>query len=181
LRIGFASGPAPLLDVMNLHTAVANLQPCSLSQSIVLAIIRSWGIDGLIAHTEQVSKFYRQRKEVFEAAMHKYMKDDDGTMMAEWTSPVSGMFLWFKIHIPSDSLGRVYAVSNDIDEGDSKSLIEAKAFAAGVLALPGTAFFANGRRTPYVRASFSVLNDEDTDEAVRRLSVVIKEARHVAH
>ena len=62
---------------------------------MVLAIVRRWGTNGLIAHTEEVSTFYRKRKEVFEAAMYKHMKDDDGTMMAEWTSPVSGMFLWY--------------------------------------------------------------------------------------
>jgi tryptophan aminotransferase len=43
--------------------------------------------------------------------------------------------------------------------------------------VPGTAFFASGRTSAYVRASFSVLGDEETDEAVRRLGVVIREAR----
>ncbi|KAF8340328.1 pyridoxal phosphate-dependent transferase [Cantharellus anzutake] len=175
LRIGFASGPAPLLGVMNSHTASANLQPSSLSQSVTLAILRHWGSDGFIAHTEQVSKFYRQRKEVFEAAMYKHMVDDDGTMMAEWTSPVSGMFLWFKLLISPNLFGEITTIVDD--EGDSKTLIETNAFEAGVLALPGTVFFAIGRKTAYVRVSFSVLNDADTWEAVRRLSVVVREAR----
>ena len=56
-------------------------------------------------------------------------------------------------------------------------LIRTKAFNNGVLALPGTSFFANGGRSAYVRASFSVLNDEDTDEALRRLAEVVREAR----
>jgi tryptophan aminotransferase len=62
-------------------------------------------------------------------------------------------------------------------EGDSAELIRTKAFNNGVLALPGTSFIANGGRSAYVRASFSVLNDEDTDEALRRLAEVVREAR----
>lgn len=62
-------------------------------------------------------------------------------------------------------------------EGDSYDLIATKAFKRGVLALPGASFFANGRRSAYVRAAFSVLNDEDTDQAMKRLSEVVREAR----
>lgn len=45
------------------------------------------------------------------------------------------------------------------------------------MALPGTSCFANGRRSAYIRASFVVLNDEDTDEALRRLAEVVRETR----
>jgi tryptophan aminotransferase len=46
-----------------------------------------------------------------------------------------------------------------------------------VLALPGTVFLPNGRKTAYVRASFSLLSETDVDEAVRRLKEVILEVR----
>ena len=39
----------------------------------------------------------------------------------------------------------------------------------GVLALPGTIFLPDGRKTAYVRASFSLLGEADVDEAVGRL------------
>jgi tryptophan aminotransferase len=55
--------------------------------------------------------------------------------------------------------------------------MKTKALENGVLALPGTVFFANGRRSAYVRASFSMLDDEKTDEALRRLGEVVREAR----
>ena len=42
-----------------------------------------------------------------------------------------------------------------------------------MLALPGTAFFPNGDRTAYVRASFSLLGEEQVNEALRRLRVVL--------
>lgn len=62
-------------------------------------------------------------------------------------------------------------------EGDSATIIRTHALEKGVLALPGTAFLPNGRKTAYVRASFSVLGDADIDEALRRLGSVVAEAK----
>jgi tryptophan aminotransferase len=66
---------------------------------------------------------------------------------------------------------------NPDEEGDSKELIETKAYEGGVLALPGTVFLPNGRKTAYVRASFSLLPEEQVNEALRRLRVVILKER----
>ena len=62
-------------------------------------------------------------------------------------------------------------------EGDSASIIREKAVERGVLALPGTVFLPNGRKTAYVRASFSLLTPEEVDEAIKRLRDVIVDAR----
>ena len=50
-----------------------------------------------------------------------------------------------------------------------------KAIEQGVLGLPGTVFFPNGRTTAFVRAAFSLLPEGDVDEALRRLAIVVKE------
>lgn len=62
-------------------------------------------------------------------------------------------------------------------DGDSKELIETRAFANGVLALPGTVFLPNGRPTPYVRASFSLTSEPDVHEALKRLRKAILDTR----
>ena len=62
-------------------------------------------------------------------------------------------------------------------EGDSEEIIRTKALENGVLALPGTIFLPSGRKTTYVRASFSLLPEDQVDEALRRLREVILEAR----
>lgn len=59
------------------------------------------------------------------------------------------------------------------EEGDSESLIRTKAFENGVLALPGTVFLPNGAKTAYVRASFSLLEEGEVREALRRLREVL--------
>ncbi|KAI0034758.1 pyridoxal phosphate-dependent transferase [Vararia minispora EC-137] len=160
IRVGFATGPIPLLNAMDLHTASANLQAASFSQAIVVTLLKSWGYEGLKKHTENVSAFYRAKRDVFQAAFEKHL-----TGLAEVTPPEAGMFYWFKILLPEG------------DSGDSVELIREKAFQGGVLALPGTVFFPSGAKTPYVRASFSLLDEADVDEALRRLRVVILEAR----
>ena len=62
-------------------------------------------------------------------------------------------------------------------EGDSEAIIRTKALENGVLALPGTIFLPSGRKSTYVRASFSLLPEDQVDEALRRLREVILEAR----
>lgn len=177
MRIGFATGPAPLLDAMDLHvslypslphcitsptflqTGTANLQVSTLTQVITLAILDAWGYDGFWRHTEAVSAFYRERRDVFEAAMRRHL---DG--LVDWVAPESGMFFWFRLKLSGDAQ-------------DSEEIIRNKAFKNGVLALPGTSFMPDGKRTAYVRASFSLLEPDTVDEALKRLREVLVEAR----
>ena len=63
------------------------------------------------------------------------------------------------------------------EEGDSETIIKTKALEHGVLALPGVVFLPNGRKTAYVRASFSTAEPEEIDEAMRRLRDVVIEVR----
>lgn len=158
IRIGFVTGPTPLLDAIDRHTAIANLQSSSFSQAIILTLLRSWGREGFLAHVENVAAFYRAKRDVFEAAMRRHLHD-----IAEWNTPEAGMFFWFRLLLGKD--------------GDSEIVIRTKAFEGGVLALPGTVFFANGAHTAYVRASFSLLEEEQVNEALRRLRVVILKER----
>ena len=68
---------------------------------------------------------------------------------------------------------------NSIEDGDSEAVIKTKAFEKGVLALPGTVFSPNGLKTAYVRASFSLTDEEDVDKAIQRLRDAILDARNV--
>ncbi|KAF8072229.1 PLP-dependent transferase [Lyophyllum atratum] len=162
IRIGFASGPKPLLQAIDRHTSSSNLQTPSLTQAIVFKLLDSWGYEGFIKHTEKVSAFYRARRDVFERAIQMHLSG-----LAEWRSPQAGMFFWFKL-----------LLSNDMQaEGDSESVIRNKAVERGVLALPGTIFLPNGQKTGYVRASFSLNSEGETFEALKRLRQVILDTR----
>lgn len=157
IRVGFASGPESILQAMDQHSTVTNLQPSSLGQALALKVVKAWGYEGFASHTANVAAFYRAKRDVFEAAMQRHLAG-----LAEWATPEAGMFFWFKL------LG---------GDEDSASLIRTKALEHGVLALPGTVFYPNGRTTAFVRASFSTLSPEQVDEALRRLREVILDER----
>ncbi|KAF8895972.1 PLP-dependent transferase [Infundibulicybe gibba] len=162
IRIGFASGPEVLLQAIDRHTSISNLQTSSLTQVITFSLLDSWGYDGFKVHTGRVAAFYREKRDVFERAMTEHLSG-----LAEWSRPEAGMFFWFKLLL-SDKLDA---------EGDSEDIIRNKAFEKGVLALPGTVFLPNGRKTAYVRAAFSLTGAEDTEEAIKRIRDAILDAR----
>ncbi|EJD49564.1 TdiD protein [Auricularia subglabra TFB-10046 SS5] len=157
LRLAFVTGPTPIVRAMDLHTSSANLQANSATQVIAHALLSKWGIKGLQAHTTGVAAFYRGKRDIFQRAMEHHL-----TGLARWSVPLAGMFFWFELILPSG--------------GDSKELIETKAFKGGVLALPGTVFYANGRKTAFVRASYSLLDEGQVNEALKRLATVIRDA-----
>ncbi|KAF9787377.1 hypothetical protein BJ322DRAFT_1107435 [Thelephora terrestris] len=82
------------MNAVDLHTVTANLQVSTLTQEIASTLLRSWGYDGFIAHTERVSAPYRQKRDAFERALRTRL---DG--LAEWDTPEAGMFVWFKLLI----------------------------------------------------------------------------------
>ncbi|KAG8694061.1 hypothetical protein FRC09_010083 [Ceratobasidium sp. 395] len=162
-RPRFVSGPSYVLDKIDLHTAAANLQTSSFTQVITHALLAEWGLAKFDAHISYVSAFYKQKRDVFEAAMKRRLGG-----LAEWDTPQAGMFFWrvkFKLKLPPVSEG---------EEGDSERLIREKAVEHGILALPGTAFYPNGKKSAFVRAAFSLITPEDVDEGLRRLAEVVK-------
>ncbi|KAI0663886.1 PLP-dependent transferase [Cubamyces menziesii] len=159
MRIGFLSAPQPILDAVVLHTITSNLQPPTITMVLSLRLLKEWGYDKLRAHVDRVAQFYHAKRDVFERLMHKYL---DG--LAKWNTPEAGMFFWFKL--------------NNLT--DSEALIRTKALENGVLALPGTVCHPDARKTAYVRAAFSLLAEEQADEALRRLRDVIVAAQKEA-
>ena len=65
------------------------MQAATLTQVIALTVVEKWGYEGFLRHTDEVSAFYRARRDVFEAAMHRQLGG-----LAEWSTPVAGMFFW---------------------------------------------------------------------------------------
>jgi tryptophan aminotransferase len=104
-----------------------------------------------------VSRFYREKRDVFVGAMERHLKG-----LAEWTPPEAGMFVWFKLFVKGD---------------DSEALVRGQALEKGVLALPGTVFLPDGRKTAYVRASFSLLEEDQVEEACHRLAETVRDTR----
>lgn len=156
------------------------MQVPTLTQVITHAILESWGYDKFREHTEVVSMAYRKRRDIFDAAMHSTLGG-----LVEWTPPESGLFFWYarlgaarQLHHANNSasLTRFKLLLKGGNE-DSEELIREKAFKKGVLAMPGAPFMPDGGPTQYVRASFSLLEPDEIQEALRRLRDVLLEER----
>ncbi len=153
LRIGWITGPKPLLDRINIHTMVTNLQPSGIPQVMAYQLLENWGHDGFFKHVDEVAAFYRQKRDEFVECLNRRMVG-----YAEWVVPNAGMFVWLRL------LGGIT---------DSNELIMTRALKENVLAIPGVAFMPHGEKTPYVRVSYSNVSKENMDEALRRLAVVV--------
>ncbi|GAN07706.1 kynurenine/alpha-aminoadipate aminotransferase, mitochondrial-like isoform X2 [Mucor ambiguus] len=157
LRIGWITGPKPLLERINMHTMVTNLQPSGLPQVMAYQLLDHWGHSGFFKHVDQVADFYCQKRDEFVECLNNRMKG-----RAEWVVPNAGMFVWLRL------LGGIE---------DSYDLVMKKALKENVLAIPGVAFMPHETKTEYIRVSYSNVSKENMDEALRRLAnVVDKEA-----
>ncbi|KAL3046247.1 hypothetical protein OYC64_004287 [Pagothenia borchgrevinki] len=157
LRIGFVTGPKPLVDRVVLHIQASTMHTSTFTQLMVSQLLHSWGQDGFLQHIEGVIEFYRKQRNAMISSADKWLKD-----VAEWHAPSAGMFLWIKLK----------------GIADTQQLIMEKALEKEVLLVPGGVFMINSSDPcPYVRAAFSLSTPEQIDEAFRRLSSLIKEAK----
>lgn len=156
LRIGFVTGPKPLVDRVVLHIQASTMHTSSFTQLMVSQLLHSWGQEGFLQHIDGVIEFYRKQRDAMISSAEKWLKD-----VAEWHIPSAGMFLWIKL--------------KGID--DTQQLIMEKALEKEVLLVPGGVFMIDSSQPcAYVRAAFSLSTPEQIDEAFRRLSSLIKDA-----
>ncbi|XP_006902196.1 PREDICTED: kynurenine/alpha-aminoadipate aminotransferase, mitochondrial [Elephantulus edwardii] len=156
LRIGFLTGPKPLIERIVLHTQASTLHTSTFTQLMVSELLHQWGEEGFLAHVERVTDFYRNQRDALLACADKWLRG-----LAEWHVPNGGMFLWVKMK----------------DIADSKQVIEEKALKNQVLIVPGYAFFIDKKApSPYFRVSFSIASPEQMDVACQRLAQLIKES-----
>ena len=158
LRLGWVSGPTPLVERMRLHQQSTTMQASTLSMTLAARLLTEWGLDGYRQHIEKVQAFYRSRRDVMAAAAAKHLSG-----LALWKPPVAGMFFWFDL-APSGVV-------------DSSPLILEKCRDKKVLLAPGQAFSVATDGTPsrFARASFSVAEPEAIEEAFSRLAQVLEE------
>uniref|UniRef100_A0A7M4EWJ4 Kynurenine/alpha-aminoadipate aminotransferase, mitochondrial n=1 Tax=Crocodylus porosus TaxID=8502 RepID=A0A7M4EWJ4_CROPO len=148
LRLGFLTGPKPLIDRIVLHMQVSTIHTSTFTQASDLDLLQT---NGLIL----VVEFYRAQRNTMLAAADKWLKD-----LADWYVPTAGMFLWIKIKGISDT----------------HQLVMEKALEKGICLVPGRGFHRDSSEpSPYVRASFSFASPIQIDQAFQKLAELIRE------
>ncbi|XP_070804505.1 kynurenine/alpha-aminoadipate aminotransferase, mitochondrial [Pituophis catenifer annectens] len=156
LRIGFLTGPKPLIDRVILHIQVSTMHTSTFTQLMIAQLLQQWGLKGFLDHVDSVVDFYKQQRDVMLNAADKWLKG-----LADWHIPAAGMFLWIKIKgVP-----------------DTQELIMKKALEKQVLLVPGCSFNINSSDpSSHVRASFSLSSPSQIDQGFQRLADLIKES-----
>ncbi|XP_073197734.1 kynurenine/alpha-aminoadipate aminotransferase, mitochondrial-like isoform X8 [Lepidochelys kempii] len=81
LRLGFLTGPKPLIDRVILHMQTSTMHTSTFSQILISELLHKWGQKGLLEHADRVMEFYRTQRDAMLAAADKWLKGVFGS----WT------------------------------------------------------------------------------------------------
>uniref|UniRef100_A0A673BZ02 Kynurenine/alpha-aminoadipate aminotransferase, mitochondrial n=1 Tax=Sphaeramia orbicularis TaxID=375764 RepID=A0A673BZ02_9TELE len=146
LRIGFVTGPKPLVDRVVLHIQASTMHTSSFTQ--VIPKLNTHGS----CHLKIRSFFFFFNWSVFSCVC---------VDVAEWHAPSAGMFLWIKLKGIADTQQLI------MEKALEKEVL---------LVPGGVFMINSSEPCAYVRAAFSLSTPEQMDEAFRRLSSLIKDA-----
>jgi kynurenine/2-aminoadipate aminotransferase len=158
LRLGWMSGPKPIVERINMHMQANELHASSLSQAIVAAMLEQWGDAGFRRHIGRIQAFYRQRRDTLYHLIEKHL-----TGLVDYSKPAAGMFAWMRLR--------------GIE--DSNALIVSEAREKKVLLVPGQAFSPDNKtKSNAVRATYSLASESEMDEALRRFAEILNSKKH---
>jgi DNA-binding transcriptional MocR family regulator len=104
------------------------------------------------AHVETLRAAYRARRDLFCAALAQHLPAE-----CYWRAPGGGFFVWVRL-----------------PEGVDSADLLPRAEAVGVAYVPGTRFYADGRRSEHVRLAFTLLSPDELVEGARCLASVLR-------
>jgi 2-aminoadipate transaminase len=147
VRTGWIDGPEPVVDQLRrLNPGGTN----TLTQSVVARYCVAGSLE---ENVRQLRAAYRDRRDHMLAALDRELPAG-----ATWTEPDGGFFVW--VELPG------------VDTADLLST----AVEEGVVYLPGTMFYADGRESNALRLSFSYASPDEMDRAVAALGRAARDA-----
>lgn len=155
LRLGWVTGPKPLIQTIELHIQSSYLHSSTLSQVLTYNLMSNWGFEKLLAHFDSVRNYYKARRELTLEAMERHLKG-----LCDWAVPSGGMFVWIKVRGVAD----VY------------EMLMTRGIKKLITFVPGHAFMADPTEAcSYIRASYSKATPKQIDRAMCLLAELIRE------
>jgi 2-aminoadipate transaminase len=146
-RLAWLVAPPEALAPIVRAKQAGDLHTSSFVQLVALEACREGFMDAQLARTRD---YYRQQRDRMLAALERHFPEE-----AHWTRPKGGMFLW--VTLP---------------EGLNATELAREAAEAGVVYVPGEAFFAGGGGENTLRLSYSVATPEQIETGMRALGEV---------
>ena len=180
LRVGFVSAPPAFLEKFKVLQETSAQFPSGVAQAALLGLLRCWGRDGLDAHLRALQRSYTARRAALLAALADAFGDDGAlvgaardaaaaahdetkgdTLLATWSAPSAGMFLW----VHQTAVADTRALTDEL-------------IAAGVALVPGGCFQPpDGGDCPDLRLTFAAAPEDDMRRGAQRLAAVLRTAR----
>ena len=150
LRVGWVLAPHAVREKLVLAAEASVLCPPNFTQMLVADYLRTQPWQQQIKVFQEI---YRERRDALLEALEQLLPE--GT---RWTRPAGGFYSW--VTLP--------------DGLDSKAMLP-RAVTARVAYVPGTAFYADGSGSDFMRLSYCYPEPERIREGVRRLAGVIEQ------
>ncbi|MDN5784289.1 MAG: PLP-dependent aminotransferase family protein [Corynebacterium casei] len=151
IRIGWADAPAMVHASLVPAAEASAICPSPLSQHIAAAYLREVDWQSVVASNVQM---YKGRAQALDAALKEFMPEG-----CSWRTPQGGFFIW--VDVPQNI--------------DTPSLLD-EAMDEGILYIPGTAFFLDGRGRNSLRLAYSQVDEATLCEGARRLGAILQNA-----
>ena len=151
LRVGWVAARADLIERLVLIKQASDLNAPRINQLVMLKLAKS-------RYDEQVERgrtAYRAKRDAMLDALAEHMPDG-----ARWTRPEGGMFIW--LEAPGGF--------------DAAALLPRAVEEAGVAYVPGAAFHHDGGGRNAMRLSYSLPEEGEIHDGVRRLAGLMKPA-----
>jgi DNA-binding transcriptional MocR family regulator len=151
LRVGWICGAASVISQLVLMKQASDLHSSTLNQMAINTVARTVFAE----HTAKLRSVYARRRDGMLAALAAHMPEG-----VSWTKPEGGMFVW--VTLPKGM--------------DGGALLKASLETQRVAFVPGQAFFADRSNANTLRLSFSLANDAQIEEGMKRLGAAIRAA-----
>ncbi|MCM3079138.1 PLP-dependent aminotransferase family protein [Brevibacillus invocatus] len=149
LRVGWVTGPQPIMKVLAQIKEAADLMSSPLNQQALYHLLNDFDLDG---HIRMLCQQYHQHMLV----MQDYLKKLDS---CKWVEPKGGMFIWL-----------------EVDENIHATELLTKVVPHGVAFIPGAPFYVDSPRQNTMRLNFTNSNPERIKLGMERLTEAFQQA-----
>ncbi|KAK8390966.1 hypothetical protein O3P69_016962 [Scylla paramamosain] len=154
LRIGFVTGPPPLLQGITLHMQASCICPPMLSQVLIHELLTSWGDEGFKKHISDICQFYKEQRDAMIQALKTHL-----TGICEWIVPEGGIFVWLKV----------------LHLSDTSAMLLERGAKGDIVLVPGREFMVDSTKpSPYMRAAYSCVTPEEMMKGMENLAKLIQ-------
>jgi DNA-binding transcriptional MocR family regulator len=156
LRLGYASGPVEVIRYFQLYKQGLSLHTSAMDQALLAGFFSNHTYEEFRALIRTNCGLYRRNRDAVLTAARKHLPAD-----IRYNVPLAGLFIWF-----------------EMPEGfDAERMVETDGMELGILMVPGFGFSMIGGLKNYMRASFSMINEEQVEEGMIRFAKMIERER----